>query len=216
MRDTASEPSGHRVDVVEEDERPLVGEQADVRVSDDRCDGGDQVVGGLPIGHLVEVHRPTGLVAHPGGCDRRDARLAAATEPGEGDQPGLGVLETPDDPRDELVATVGRRAWHRQARSVTGHRVVAEIGVAGGVFEQDRRLDPLEGLARLDAQLVGHHRARLGVHLEGLLGAVLAMERRRRRPQSRSRVGCWRWRCGARRSRRRPVRAGRAARTSPR
>ena len=55
--------------------------------------------------------------------------------------------------------------------------MVAEVGVASGVFEEDRRLDALEGLARLDAQLVGHHRARLGVRLESLLGAVLAMQR---------------------------------------
>ena len=56
--------------------------------------------------------------------------------------------------------------------------MVAEIGVAGRVLEQDRCLDPLEGLARLDAQLVGHHRARLGVHLECLLAAVLDVEGR--------------------------------------
>ena len=93
-----------------------------------------------------------------------------------------GSVQALHDAVDQVVATVRRGARHRQPRGRAGHRVVAEVGVASGVLEEDRGLDALEGLARLDAELVGHHGARLGVRLQRLLGAVLAVQRRHQLP----------------------------------
>ena len=208
---------GAGVDVVEHDQRTLVGRDLGLGVADHRLHGGVHVVAGLPIGHLVEVHHPSGLVTQPGRRDGRDAGLAAAAEAGQGDQPGVGLLEAPDDAVDQLLAPVRRGARRRQPGGRARHRVVAEVGVASGVLEEDRRLDALEGLARLDAQLVGHHGPRLGVHLESLLGAVLAMQRSHQltpEPLARGVLASGRAqlvdRLGA------PGRAGRAARNDPR
>jgi hypothetical protein len=156
----------------------VVGRHTDLGLTHHLRDGGDHVVRGLAVGHLVELHLPSGLVSHPGRRDDRDAGLAAAAEPGQGDQPGLGVLQALHDAVDEVVATVRRSARHRQPRGRAGHRVVAELGIAGRVLEEDRGLDALEGLAGLDAELVGHHGPRVGVRLECLLAAVLAVQRR--------------------------------------
>ena len=98
---------GARVDVVEEDERPLVGGRAGV---------GSPTIASTAATRSSAVSRSvtswkctsSGLVAHPGGRDGRDARLAAAAEPGQGDQPGLGVLEAPA--RSRRRAPRGRRS----------------------------------------------------------------------------------------------------------
>ncbi len=108
-----------------------------------------------------------------------DARLAAAAETDQRDEAGVRVVQAPHDGVDQVVATEGRRPRDRQPSGFARHGLVRQGGVAAArVTLEDRGLDPLERLARLDAQLVGHHRPRLGVHLEGLLAAVLDVEGR--------------------------------------
>ena len=176
---------GAGVDVVEHHERALVGLDVRVELAHEGLHGRDHVVGRLALGDEVEVDVAAGAVAPPGRRDRRRPGLAAAAEPDQRDQTGVRVVEAAHDGVDELVAAERGRPRHGQARRFAGHRLVRELGVAAPrVVLEDRGLDALERLAGLDAELVGQDGARLGVHLEGLLAAVLDVQGRHQlRPQ---------------------------------
>ena len=174
---------GAGVHVVEHDERTAVRRRVRLRLPDQGLHGGDHVRGGVPLGDLVVAHLASGALSPHRRRDRGHPGLAAAPEAGQRDQAGVGVLQAAHHPLDELLAPEGRRARHGQPGRLAGHRLVGEGRVpAAGVVAQDGGLDAPQRLTGLDAELVGQGGARVGVHLEGLLAAVVEVQGRHQLP----------------------------------
>ena len=109
----------------------------------------------------------------PGGLER-EPRLSGSARTGERDEADVGAAEQPGD-RGQLELTADERRQRR--RKVALHRANTLLRRERRILAQDRRFQPPQLLARLDAEVLAERAPRLAIRVERLCLPAAAVER---------------------------------------